>query len=1093
MNRNTKRKLTALVLALVMLAGFLAGCAPAGGNAANSGNTEIKVPEGYCLVEFALPKDATDQDKEYTTLPEPVVVEKGTFVGTLPDADRISCIFLGWNYDETDGSIAQEDDHIDENLVLYPRFALKEGMQDGGYLNYVSKRDVPSSFAMEIIAYKLTEDEIREILMLSNASTGEEGLPFVLEDVHAEEIADFLGSLGLKGDTLTAAVECVRNKEADPSISLSDSLALLGTEPALELATIDQIVDKYAPAEHGNGIDMTNLDAESKAIISAMGTDLLYSTEAELKEAFRLDEDDSLERFWREDLGLRVEDVLRLEEIILNNEPRGNVYRLRPQSGSWEGGDVYSASISDTSKLRFVYDGEETDANVVEYNITVHQQQVINTRVSSQVNYVPADQVQGVEFLGMLDLQTDENGDIIAMENYRSGIMTYSGSMSIAVGDVLAVHKGEIKERGFTDDDVTYIKITNVLGSGRYEYEHAGLEDVLFLADNIPVPDDGSLSDGNITVPSAELDFSDPVFIDYGLTASSVVEPGDYITFYTGSLGGGDYKVTGHGLIKTASLSGGSWVISYDLTSEEELLADELLLYMDMPEAEFELAETEEQDLQKQMEEQILSSGIVEETGDFLTGLVLGEDIDFDSLEHGEELRNMSISLNDEDITLEGLRQLADGAERVEISDVHVTFLCGINLQHFEGKKGVRAEVAVSFTIEIAIADAGKLEIQPAIVLEQEFLLTPHVKVVRHKNPAGLTSSLDITASLEAGTYSGFGVCVTAKTKNNPNPNASKDWEEMVGNFMDNGDDDSREARTKAAKVLIKLGNKLIDNANKQKSKGQGTGADYNFNNNTTNTGNSAKQDYVSPGIGGDLPTKYSSMLSNDAKYIDLVSVDLASADFPIDPMGIIHCGIKDKFVVSLKINAMIGSGISYENAKMYSYRFRAKIWGGGEEMGSGYIGGSSVTDVATPNFRVDFYAFGMVGLRIGMSLDLRVGVFSTDLDSVGVVATAGIYAELYGFLYCWYEWTSGQGSTSGAMGSLLFEAGIYADISVKVQVGMGKASKSWSLYSLKTPLVQLGCVKYPIDFTIKPNDAKLDVDIPDGENTVKVPDELYY
>ena len=1137
MSKKRMIRLVAMLLVLIQMFGLLAGCGanvaaeasdPEQTQAADSGilpaEGDIAV-NGYYEVKFALPPDATTQDMEYTTLPETVMVPVGTVIGALETPDRISSVFLGWSYDESGMEPAEESDLIDRNMTLYPRFALQDGMDGADSLTYVSKRDVLADFAFELVSYGLTEEEVRVLLSLEDASLTLEDLPFTLESIDLSSDQSWLRGIGLDEDTAEAVWQLIQKEQEDPAFDLTLALTELsydmGYEPndgvadasSLDTDKLGQIVLRYAPEEleeayapaedigvDGEPIvadkpthedmDLTGLDEETQAVLAQLDVDLTTATEEEIKAAYGLDEDDSLQRFWREDVGLSVEQILELEELLLNREPAGDHWLLRPEGGYWDGGDLYSVAISDTSKLRFVYEGEEADPAVVEYNITVHQDEVVNISIAPQVNYVDAAQVQGVEFLGMLDLQTDVNGDFIASENYGSGVMTYTGSDTLAVGDVLAVHDGAVDGRGFTDGNVTYVKITEELGGGQYAYEHAGLEDVLFLADNIPVPDDGSLSDGTITLDASALNFADPVFAEYGLDASSVMEPGDYLTFYRGALGGCGYSVTGYGLITGIEEANDSYVVTYELSSEDAVMNDELLLYMQMPEAEIELTEEQSDALNAQMEQQITESGLVEETSDFLTGLILGEDIDFDSLEHGDELRNMTIQTEDGEITLDQLRQLADGGT-VEVSPLHVTFLCGLDLQHFEGKKGVRAEVAVSFTITISIADAGKLEIQPTVVLEQEFLLTPNVKVVRHKNSLGLTSSLDITASLEAGTYSGFGVCVTAQTKNNPNPNADKDWEEMVGDYLYNGDNDSLEARTKAAKLLITGGNKLIDQANKQKGKGQGQGADIDFGDGGDKSGKDSKQDYVSPGVGGDLPTKYSNMLSNDAKYINLVNQDLGSADFPIDPMGIIHCGIKINFVVAMKINAMIGAGLTYENAKMYSYCFRAKIWGGGDE--GSLISGSSVKDVATPNFRVDFYAFGMVGLRIGVSIDLRVGVFSTDLDSVGVVASAGVYAELYGFLYCWYEWTSGQGSTSGAMGSLLFEVGIYTDISVKVQVGsMGKASKSWSLYATKTPLLQLGCVKYPIDYVIESNDAKLDLTIPDGENTVKAPDELY-
>ncbi|MBR5658884.1 MAG: hypothetical protein IKX10_05755, partial [Lachnospiraceae bacterium] len=254
-------------------------------------------------------------------------------------------------------------------------------------------------------------------------------------------------------------------------------------------------------------------------------------------------------------------------------------------------------------------------------------------------------------------------------------------------------------------------------------------------------------------------------------------------------------------------------------------------------------------------------------------------------------------------------------------------------------------------------------------------------------------------------------------------------------------------------------------------------------------------QEFTSPGVGGDLPTKYSRMLSNDAKYIKLVDVDMGSFDIPIDPAGIIHVGMKINFNVSMKINAMIGAGVRYENAKHYSYAFLAKIWGGGPELNGNQVGsdplGSDVKELAN-EFRADFYAFGMIGLRAGVSLDLRVGIFSTDLDSVGVVASAGAYAELYGFLYVSYVKKGNEPALFDASGSLYFEMGIYTDISVKVQVAFGAASKSWSLYNSKTPLLKLGCEHFPLDYVISRNDPKLSYEIPDGESVVKIDDSIF-
>ncbi|MBR6219952.1 MAG: InlB B-repeat-containing protein, partial [Clostridia bacterium] len=1136
---NGKRML-ALLLTLVMLTGALPlttlaeEVAPPETQAeqtapveAQAGSFADSLGDGstaYFEVKFALPEGATTQEVEYTTLPETAMVPAGTTVGALQTPSRVSCLFLGWSYDESGTAVADPEDVIDRNLTLYPRFALKEGLENSGSLTYVSQTDVPLDFAIELISYGLTQEEIEQILNVEDSSLCIDSIPYTLTSCRDEDELAWLEGLGLDAETASGVWACVKSAEAQPGTGLYGALSTAFDDTALNSDAILAIVAHYAPQELTQGLsegagltdvngepfdpqiqeaapveieDTSALTESTLAMLAAADIDLATATEEELKPQYGLAEDDSLQRFWREDVGLPVEQVLVLEELLLKKQEKaGERWLLRPEDGFWEGGNLYSASIADTSKLRFVSDGEIMPAEVVEYNITAFQEEVVNISLSSDVIELRADEVEGVEFKSIINLQSGEDGELVAGQDDGTGVMTYAGDKAISAGSVIAVRDGEADANGFTDANVTYLKVTQVLGDGRYAYERAGVEDILFIADNIPVPDDGSPEDGQIELAADSLDFSGAAYADFGLDAGTRLEPGDYLIFYTGALGGADYAATGYGLVTSIAPGGDGYVVNYDVVSEQKVMGDELLLYMEMPEVDIVPTQEESAQLEREMRQQVMESGFVDETSDFLTRLIMNEDIDFDSLEHGDEIRNMTIQTDDGQITLEELRRLADGAKKVEVSDVHVTFLMFINLEHFKDKKGLRAEFAVSFTIKIAIGDVGTLEIQPTAVLEQEFLLTPVIKVKRNKNSAGLTSSLDITASFQAGTYTGLGVAVTAKTKNNPDPRSEQEWEEMVNNFAaDNsgaeGDKAKKDARQKAAKYLIKGGNKLL-----KKAKGnQGFGADYNATTDEKKDGNDSKQGSVSPGIGGDLPTKYSNMLSNDAQYINFINKDLGSFDAPVDPMGIIHIGLKVNLTVGFKINCMIGAGISYENAKEFSYHFRAKIWGGGEEYKNKNLGGdsgSSVKDIKKPNFRADFYAFGMLGIRAGVGIDLRVGVFSTDLDSVGVVATAGIYAELYGFLYCWFEWTSGQGTSSGAMGSLLFEIGIYTDISVKVQVGFGKASKSWSLYSKKIPLLQLGCVKYPIDFTIEPNDSKLTVVIKDGENTVKVPDELF-
>ena len=1059
----------------------------------NKNKTNIETDKALASYEvsFALPQTVSDEERNTTKLPAAVTVQEGTTIGTLAQPTRDGAIFMNWTYDAQGTNRANKDDQIKSNLVLYPRFVKEQGLNDITGFTYVAKTDVPADFDIELITYGLSRAQVEELVSIKNASRGGVDVPLFLSSESEDEARKWLSDAGYNGYTIEAVLACIdKSKDVTGHDTLLDLLKELSENPTegVELTEdgVTEIVYHFAhdavTLENDSVYD--GLDEQTLMVINALGIDFSTVTEADLLERYGLEPDDSVERYWREEIGLDVNQVLLLEQFLYSDKNlRGDHWKLHTAYGEWEGGEVYSVNLADTARIRFVYDDEPTKKEVTEYNITIAQEEVMNMTVDESVIHVPASEVQGVDFRGVLTLETDENGNMSAKENTGKGVLTYSGSKELKTGMTVAVHKGDFSDDGISSGDVAYVTIISPLENNQYEYEYSGLESIVSAENVIPVPDDGSLSDGKITVDKKYLNFENEAFKDYGLSKDSVIKVGDSLTFYTGKLGGADFKETGYGKITGVTNENNSVVLSYSLISYEEMTAPEVILYNKLEEVNFEDSTIKLEDVEKNMYEQISKSSIMDETKELFEMLLTDQDIDFDSFEHGDELRNMVIKTNGEDMTLEDIRKLSGGSSKVKVDDWQFTFTGGFILQYLEGK-GLRAEVAVSFKITIQIGDnGGVLEIVPAIIFEQEIKLTPSVKVHRNKNKLGLTSSLDITASLDAGTYTGFGVVVTAQTKNEEKEDS--DFATMTGGFIDNGNSDALKDRATAAKALITAGDAFKTYTNLEEMKEKGAG----YSRGGGESGKQEGQDYVSPGLGGGLVEKYANMLGNDSEYIDIVDVDLASIDLPIDPCGIIHVGMKINFNVSLKINAMIGAGISYENEKLYSYAFRAKIWGGGDEFNKigGFKEGSSVTDVKTSCFRADFYAFGMVGLRAGVSLDLRVGVFSTDLDSVGVVASAGVYAELYGFLYVHYELKAGQPAKSGACGSLYFEVGIYVEINLKVQVGAGVAKKEWPLYESTIPFVKLGCEFFPIDFSIEPDDDKLTVKIPSTTNSIKI------
>ncbi|MBP5740938.1 MAG: hypothetical protein J6W59_04210, partial [Bacteroidales bacterium] len=158
--------------------------------------------------------------------------------------------------------------------------------------------------------------------------------------------------------------------------------------------------------------------------------------------------------------------------------------------------------------------------------------------------------------------------------------------------------------------------------------------------------------------------------------------------------------------------------------------------------------------------------------------------------------------------------------------------------------------------------------------------------------------------------------------------------------------------------------------------------------------------------------------------------------------------------------------------------------------------------------FQVDFFIFGMVGIRVGFEFDFRIGVISTTIASLGVTAEIGVYLEFYGYFYVGYKWESGKGSSTEMFGSLLAQFGLYLDIDFKMQMGEGKLEKRFDIYDVRWPLLSLGDEFCALDFAIEDDDEKLDLTIEAltdknkneestdtkviGGASIKVPDELF-
>lgn len=1159
----------ALLLTLTLMAGLL----PPDTLAFAEGQTSDGTPEGsleealnadttYYEVTFALPEGLSDEEAAEITLPEPAMLPSGTLLYAVAEPARANYNFAGWYYDAALTEPADGGDAVERNLTLYPSFTPIQNYEDEFRINYMSAQDVEPDYAIEVVSYGLTEEQIRNLLKVTDLSKVDGAEEFVLErlapdmtalipdeDLRARAsdiisqaqdgklegtLTDALAALTIEDieEDLTEAedieegaaeAEDIENgaaeaedveegsAETDNVEEGEDETEDTETESALSEKVISELAAYYAPMERS--MTMENMDLFMR--VKTAGLDVNNVTIAQLLDIatdadlalLNLPEGNTIEG--GKDTAIDLESWLDIDEELL---PAAH-YTVRPAGRAWHRGDMHQVEILDTAYLRFFRDGEAASRYVVYYNITVHQDDFNNMKLNSSLVFLPFAEVTGVSLdKGLFKADAENDSDQITVtENDESGVLVYTGDEPVSAGITVAVYDGTLNADGTIDGSVGYFKITEALGEGRFAFESPDFTDVVFLPDIIPVRDDGSFEDGEILLSADQLDFSGQVCEELDLSADTVVEPGDFVAVYTGSIDQPDgMALTGYGCITAVEKEGEGLRVHYDAVSEQMLMqASDMFMHVDnipVPMSDEELEE-----VGRLVEKDVEESGFLEDSAEYVKDLITEpEEAILPDSKYSDALTEITFQREDGgEISLAEVRELAGGS-RVEVEwPPKLSFLVGLSLQHFDGT-GLRAEMAAEMTITIKLNDGADIKITVVAMIEVEVALGLNIKWEVEWRKAWIFPYIyDIggTVGLHAGIYVGAGITVTVKTVSaEQDPNSVDGLMSGYAKDKDGNYKFTSDKQNSALKFINKVGTGLENIAKISKAGGDGLhlssipghkgGAK---NKKGEQTKPDAETDEMHGTVGGSFEEKYSNFIQeSDAEYVPLVNRNLATFELPADPLHIVALSLGINFVVKLKINVMLGVSITYGNAKQITATFT--IFHPHSE--------STCGDLETPNFQVDFFIFGMVGVRVGFEFDFRIGVISTALASLGVTAEIGIYLEFFGYFYIAYKWESGKGSHTEMFGSLLVQFGLYLDIDFKMQMGGDALEQRFDIYDVRWPLLSLGDEFCALDFEIEDDDDKLDLEIEArtdknknqestdnhviGGASIKVPDELF-
>lgn len=707
-------------------------------------------------------------------------------------------------------------------------------------------------------------------------------------------------------------------------------------------------------------------------------------------------------------------------------------------------GSAYKITLEDDD---LTFAGQDPSART--YDFTIKREEVVNVGINEKVKNISLSDISNLTVNG----QTTDTISIpvitigVQGQTIDDGITTgsFSCTKELAVGDTIMVYSGDTApsmENAMGGEDTAFVEITGKTGNS-YTYKTADSENVLFTPDVLPVSNvadtDGKTDDNAITVPVAVMTYTDDRFALAGLDSQTTIDKGDFIAFYSGTMKDDgtieNGKTEAYAEITSVVTVGGDYVITYKIVTLSEMQVAMAACKKENMDGDTLLEGVNRAKIEQGVEQQARDSGFADEAGMYLAALALETD-SFTKINDKYELKAVEMQMNGEPITQETLRLMgSDSKVEVELSKLQATL--GTELVHFKGIDGLRLTLDVGITITIHGKKAD-IEIEVTGSFEQEVSIDIGVDGDAVWSWWGIfpyISEYEVTAYVELYEYTGIGIEATITTK-------EQDEDEGFG--------------TKNEEIE-KIGKQIKDLMDK-------------------------KEKYIGDGSGtvsDSLEEKYAAMLENESDWVTLFEKAIVEQEFRI--LLIIVIEFEVKFAVTANMNITLGIDFWYENAKRYIYTVQVYKQGITNE----------VIDLVEEHYEFEFYIMGTMGLRAGIKLELKVGLFSTDLASVGFAAEVGAYVRVWGYFYYQLSYRASTGKTSSYSGALLFELGVYIEITFEAQALKGTFKYNPTLYDEEWPILKAGSQENVRNFAYEQEEAPK-IGLKQYITTTQVPDSIF-
>ncbi len=709
----------------------------------------------------------------------------------------------------------------------------------------------------------------------------------------------------------------------------------------------------------------------------------------------------------------------------------------------FDAGKTFRVTLCDT---RLSFEGELD--TVREFNFTTKKEQVLNLTISNDMLFIPMEDVSDiindgnrVESLSIALYEADTDGNI-GPADLTTGSFTYNGTLSLNVGDVAAVYAGQRPDlRGLEsideeNGDLAYIEIVAVDGK-RISYKSAKAEQVIFTPDVLPIPvehDQDSAAD-TITLDNKYLDFSGDVYAYMELDSQTTVDVGDYMLFYTGTIGQSEVA-QGYALIEDVEIGEDATVITYVTVTWEEVEAAMDVYVQDQVKGSELLEGVDTDELEAAVEQHAIESGFAEEAALYLASLALATD-SFTEWKEDVNVNDIRFTLDDgTPLSPEEIRLMAEN-KKVKVEREKLKASISTSLQHFSGYSGLRLTLEVGikititpsndndFTLEITVTGSFEQEMRLAIGASSEAIwkvwgIFPYIAEYR------------VTAYVDLFDYTGIEIEAEMITKEKEDD--EDDDKEDDKDKEDGKDKDSKKSKVDEITGKIEKGidiAKQIKEILNAKEEEDGDG-----------------DDEGAETINNALQKKYKEMLESEAEWVNIIEKELVNKELRVPPaLPIIAIKFEANFVVQVKASVSVGFEFEYMNGKRYLYHINVF---------AGTVS-NDVIDIQEETYEFTFYAMGHLGIKAGVAVEFAIGLLSTKVASVGFEAEAGVYAKLWGYFYYELKYTASAGRSQDYSGALMIEVGAYLEVDFKASALGGLASKEITLVDKEWPFWSIG------------------------------------